>query len=348
MIEYFQSGGINMIFKNIDFHNVSELARDDDGSYIMHRFPLSVEEKMDGGQKANMITTGVELRFKIRSGSVKIRLKNAGEANTSTSIYQYRGSILDSWQNYVISIPAGQEIEREIRIHDEPELLKQVSDAAGYPYSTDVVRLVLSSSFVRFVDVVGDIEPPSPGDIPSKTYLAYGSSITHGSQAYAMATNFVSQVATYFKVDNLNLGLPGNCRLEAAVADKIAEMGKRGEWNFATLCLGINISSLPAEEFREKVRYMLKTIVSANPEKPVFAISPVYSRDDMIGKTNLSTFRTVIKEEVERLNGKNLHYINGLSLLGGPQGLSGDLVHPSPDGANEIARNLIKAMSPYV
>ena len=335
-----------MIFQNIDFHNVAELTRDTDGSYIMHRFPLSVENELQGGQTANKVTTGVELRFKIKSGIAKITLKNAGEPFTATKIYQYRGSILDSWQNYSFSVSGGEEKTREISNHGENELLIKVTEAADYPFSPKVIRLVLNSTNLRFVKIEGDIEPPSPEDLPKKKYLAYGSSITHGSQCYAPATTFVSKVASHFKADALNKGLAGNCRLETAVADEIAEMGKRGEWDFCTLCLGINVSNIPAEDFRQKVRYMLERVVKSNPEKPIFAISPIYSRDDMVGKTNLSTFRTVVSEEVERVGCENLHYINGLLLLGGPEGLSGDLVHPSPDGAEIIANNLIKLLTP--
>ena len=47
---------------------------------------------------------------------------------------------------------------------------------------------------------------------------------------------------------------------------------------------------------------------------------------------------------VAEINLPNLHYINGLSLLSDARGLSGDLVHPSPDGANEIAKNLINCI----
>lgn len=337
-----------MIFKNIDFHNVSELTKDEEGAYIMHRFPLSVENRLEGGQNVNRITTGVELRFKIRSGVAKITLKNPGETSTAARIYQYRGNILDSWQNYSFSIIGGQEVTREIRLHPEIELLRKVTEDAEYTFSPDVIRLVVNQTLIRFVDVEGDIEPPSIDDVPKRKYLAYGSSITHGSQCYSSATTFISQVADHFKADVFNRGLPGNARLEAAVADEIAEMGKRGEWDFATLCLGINISNIPPEEFRIKVANFLETIVSSNPEKPVFAVSPVYSRDDLVGKNNLSEFRSVIEKEVRRINSENLHYINGLSLLSSPRGLSGDLVHPSPDGANEIARNLIKKMKPYL
>ena len=337
-----------MIFKNIDFHNVSELTRNEDGSYTMHRFPVSVEEKLECGQSANKITTGVELRFKIRSGTARIKLFNAGEEGTATRIHQYRGEILDSWQNFSFAIQGGKEYVREITNHAEVNLLKEVTKAADYSFSPEVIRLVLSSSLVRFVDVEGDIEPPSEDDIPSKTYLAYGSSITHASQCYSMATSFVSQVASHFKVDALNKGLAGSARIEKVIADKIAEMGKRGEWDFATLCLGINVSNIPEEDFKARVDYMLKKVTGENPEKHIFAISPVFSRDDMVGKTNLSAFRRIVEEEVAEINLPNLHYINGLSLLPDASGLSADLVHPSPDGANEIARNLINQIKPYV
>lgn len=337
-----------MIFKNIDFHNVSEITECDDGSYMMHRFPVSVEERLEGGQTANQITTGVELRFKIKSGIVKITLKNPSDPSSCPKVFQYRGSILDAWQNYSFSVSGGQEYTREIGMHPEIELLEKVTEDAGYVYSPEVVRLVINQTALRFVDVEGDIEPPSKDDLPERKYLAYGSSITHGSQCYSSATTFVSRVAEYFKADALNRGLAGNARLEKAVADEIAEMGKRGEWDFCTLCLGINICNIPSEDFRLKVRYMLEKVVSANPEKQIFAISPVFSRDDMVGKTNLSSFRTVIEDEVRRIDSKNLHYVNGLSLLSDAGGLSADLVHPSPDGAEKIARNLIAEMKPYL
>ena len=337
-----------MIFKNIDFHNVSDLSQNDDGTYTMHRFPLHVEENLQGGQSANVITTGVELRFKIKSGSAKIKLYNsAGEGNAAT-VYQYRGAIIDSWQNYCFSVQGGKEVVREITNHPETNLLQEVTDSASYPFSPNVIRLVFNSSAIRFVDVEGDIEPPSSDDIPSVKYLAYGSSITHGSQSYSMATSFVSQVASYFKVDALNKGLAGNARLEKAVADEIAEMGKRGEWDFATLCLGINVTNIPDEDFKERVDYMLGKVSKENPEKHIFAISPVYSRDDMIGKDNLNRFRKIVENAVAEINLPNLHYINGLSLLSDARGLSGDLVHPSPDGANEIARNLIKYIKAFI
>ncbi|MBR2650537.1 MAG: hypothetical protein IKD45_02655 [Clostridia bacterium] len=255
---------------------------------------------------------------------------------------------MDAWQNYTYAIVGGEEKEITVAPHSNPELLSRVNSEAGYPYSPEVVRLVLNSASLRFVDVVGDIVPPSPEDVPSRPYLAYGSSITNGSHSYAAQSTFVSKVAAHFRADALNRGLAGNARLEGCVADEIALMGERGEWDFATLCLGINIADIPPSEFEKKVRYMLERVASANPDKHVFAISPIYSKADMEGKGNLVAFREVVESEVARIGAERLHYINGLSLLGDASGLSGDFVHPTPDGADKIAANLIQIMSHYI
>ena len=40
-----------MIFRNIDFHNVSEITENSDGGYTLHRFPTSVEQELsEAGQ----------------------------------------------------------------------------------------------------------------------------------------------------------------------------------------------------------------------------------------------------------------------------------------------------------
>ena len=337
-----------MIFNNIEFHNVAELTKDPDGYYIMHRFPLSVEENMEVGQNANKVSTGVELRFKLKSPTVKIKLKSETPDTLTTAFYLYRGSIIGKWDEYVKYIRGGEIKEFVINKHPEPGLLKEITKAHGYPFSEEVIRLVFNHSSIKFVGIDGELEPPSESEKPTLKYLAYGSSITHGSQSVGTPTSFVSRIASYFNADAFNKGLAGSARLESAVADEIAMMGKRGEWDFATLCLGINVANLDPDIFRSRVRYMLSTVTANNPEKPVFAISPIYSKDDMLGKTNLKVFRRVIGEEVERISSENLHYINGLELMGGAEGLSADLVHPSQDGVDGIAKRLIERINPYV
>ena len=337
-----------MIFKNIDFHNVSEITKDGDGSYVLRRFPLSVEEKMELGQKANKASSGVELRFKMKSPTVTVKLKFPAEPEATTHLYLFRGSVVGRWEEYLHYLRGGETKEIVIKKHEVPHRLKEVTVSANYPYSEEVIRLVFNRAPIRFIGIEGEVEPPSIDNLPKRRYLAYGSSITHGSQAFGAPEIYVSRVAKYFGADPLNKGLAGSCRLEKAVADEIGEMGRRGEWDFATFCLGINALNLPAEEFRLRVRYMLETISSKNKEKEIFVISPVYSENDMVGDSQISDFRRIIEEETIKLSLPKLHYVNGLALLGSPRGLSADLVHPSQDGADEIASNLIKVMKKYV
>ena len=66
------------------------------------------------------------------------------------------------------------------------------------------------------------------------------------------------------------------------------------------------------------------------------------------GEGKLSEFRSIVEEEAALIASPYLHYVNGLSLLGGARWLSGDFVHPTQAGADEIAKNLIREMEKYI
>jgi hypothetical protein len=337
-----------MIFKNIDFHNVSEITKDGDGSYVLRRFPLSVEEKMELGQKANKASSGVELRFKMKSPTVTVKLKFPAEPEATTHLYLFRGSVVGRWEEYLHYLRGGETKEIVIKKHEVPHRLKEVTGSANYPYSEEVIRLVFNRAPIRFVGIEGEVEPPSIDNLPKRRYLAYGSSITHGSMAIGMTENFVSRVGAHFRADVRNLGLAGACLLESAVADEIAEMGMRGEWDFATLCLGINRLRTPREEIRALVDYMIGTIAGKNPTKHIFCISPMYSNTDFCGDVLADIWREEIRRSVRRYGSPYVHYVSGISLIGRMDGLSGDLVHPSPDGVRMISERLVRIMRRFI
>ncbi|HCG76752.1 TPA: hypothetical protein DEW49_02445, partial [bacterium] len=57
--------------------------------------------------------------------------------------------------------------------------------------------------------------------------------------------------------------------------------------------------------------------------------------------TKQNEFRKVVKETVEKLNMPKVIHIDGREILKNASGLmAGDLVHPSPEGMEEIAKNL--------
>ena len=334
-----------MIFQNIDFHNVSELSSDGEGGYILHRFPISVEADLsDMGKNANSVATGVEFRFRMLSDTIKLKLKYVGKA---TRVAIYRGGVIGSWDEVGIPIIGGQINEIVINKKKTPEM-KKINSAAGFTFSEEVVRVVCNSATLIFYGIEGEVCPPEKKELPLKTYLAYGSSITHGSNAVAIPASFAFRVAEHFKTDYYNLGLAGSARIEPSVIDHIAQMGAEGKWDFATVCMGINILSMDETEFRSRVRYAVEKITAENPEKHVFFISPMFSIDDMREAGRAERWRRIIGEEVARVASPFAHCINGLELLGDPSGLSGDYLHPSPLGIDQITTNLISKMSLFV
>ena len=64
--------------------------------------------------------------------------------------------------------------------------------------------------------------------------------------------------------------------------------------------------------------------------------------NDETSTTNI--FRRVIKETVLSLNLPNVTYIDGLSILSGPEYISEDTTHPTAQGIEKIAEGFLKIM----
>ena len=336
-----------MIYKNLELFNVSDLSEGTNGGMRIHRFPLWVEKAFGAqGTRLNRNAVGVEIRFRMISDKVKLHLSAEGEG--SASAYFYRGSVLSKWQDLSRSVRGGEGSVLEFEKADKPEFYEEITRSGGYPYSPEIIRLVFNGGPLQIIDVEGEIEPPRAEDLPKKTYLAYGSSITFGSSALSTPYMFTNLVGDHFKVAVRNLGLAGAALLEHEVADYIAEAGTRGEWDFATLCMGINCLSRAEADIYESVGYMIDKVAGANPDKHIFCISPIFCNVDITGGESPKRWRRIIGELVEKYNSPYVHYINGLDLMDGAWGLSGDFVHPAPVGVRGIAKNLIAELEKFV
>lgn len=336
-----------MIYKGLELFNVSELSQGSNGGMRIHRFPLSVEKAFgEQGTRINRNSVGVEIRFKMKSDKVKLHLSMEGEGGGSATFY--RGSVLSKWQDLSRHIKGGEGSVLEFDKADRPEFFEEITRSGNYPYSPDVIRLVMNGGPLQIVDVEGDIEPPCKEDLPSKTYLAYGSSITFGSSALSTPYMFTNLIGDHFKVAVRNLGMAGSALLEHEVADYIADEGAKGNWDFATLCMGINCLGRAESDIYESVGYMIDKVAGDNPDKHIFCISPIFCCEDIKGSESPKRWRRIIGELVEKYNSPYVHYVNGLSLMDGAWGLSGDFVHPAPIGVRGIAKNLIAEIEKYI
>lgn len=333
-----------MIYKNFEIHNIAELIRHDDGSISWKRVPSNVHAELEGRQIDSVVygSTGVELRFVIKGESATVRMSTLVDNPKSFSTFHvYRGGIQGGWDDHEVHKHVTGEVQ-DFVITRSPntERLREMSGRMGYDWDPEVVRVIFDRGRYKIYDVIGDILPPSPEQCPKKTLMAYGSSITHGSNSIDASHAWVSVVAHNLKVDARNLGMAGSCMLEPAVAEYIASEGEKGKWDLATLEIGINVLSWNDEMIISRTENLLRQVAGRNQGKPIFVISPFYNCGDDFNKEKRAggeRWRRLVGEIVAKLNYPNVTYINGLDVIGDMSYMSADEIHPNIYGVQKIA-----------
>lgn len=331
-----------MIYKNFEIHNIEELIKNDDGSVSWIRVPSSVYDKMETeqGKRMCMGSTGVELRFVMESDSVTLRMRTKGGKGL---FHVYRGSIQGGWEDHEVDKIVTNNIEDYIiKKSENIAVLKRISKDFDQPFSPEVVRVVFDRGGFEILDIIGDVRSPQKEELPKKTLLAYGSSITHGSNSIDISHSWVSVIAYNLKMDCINLGMAGSCRMEPEIVDYIASEGEKEKWDVAILELGINVLDWDKEKIIQRVDNTLIQIAGRNLEKPIYVISPFYSFDDYKKEGKAEKWRMLIEQEVKKLNYSNVTYINGLDLLCDMSLISADEVHPNIYGVAQIAERITK------
>ncbi|MDD4690221.1 MAG: SGNH/GDSL hydrolase family protein [Eubacteriales bacterium] len=333
-----------MIFKNIELYNVSEVIKTEEG-YDMLRVPQCVEQHMsEKGQPRNRYSSGCEIRLVCTGDEVKIKF------GTKTAdflfVYVYYGSIPAGWQDCRKVITKEGEIT--VTSPNDIEKLQAITKENNFPFDPNVVRIILPNSPCTIVGVEGDCRPPKAEEVPSSTYLAYGSSITHGSLSLLPMNSYASRIAEYFGANLINLGFAGSALLEPEMADYIAS---RDDWDFASLEMGVNAIGMPCDEFEKRVRYMISTIAGKHPDKKVFCIDVfyLYAEKGLDKEKFVKAYRRIVRKVTKELGLNNVVHLNGERMLSiGSAGISGDFTHPNIRGCEDIAQNVIKAMKKHL
>ena len=328
-----------MQFKGIEIHNARTLAKGEEG-LLIRRLP---EDLIPFLKTDASVASGVELRLVPISDEVTIKIKLT-EGNTVQAIVYY-GSVQSGWKELYKTITSG---DCSITVKKSPfaDILKTQSERISAPFSPEVIRVVLQSARYEIIDVIGECRPPRAEELPKLKYLAYGSSITHGSLSISPTRTYPFLISEALKTDYLNFGFAGSAMLEPEMADYIAD---HCEFDFATLEMGINmLKTHDPDEFYGRVKYFVKRIAEAHPDKKIFCIDVFYhswdfdTLDDPSAKTN--QFRRMVKTAVLELGLPNTVYVEGLSILTGFEYLTEDLTHPNATGIELIAKNLLKVI----
>lgn len=326
-----------MIFDNMEFHNVEEMEKTGD-SYLMWRVPREVRMGLDlrAREEVSRYSTGIELRFKLKSESAAVILQ-AEEALEVQTAYLFYGSIQAGWQDSTRLI--GTKPTRiEVKQPNNMEILKQISEEHKLPYSPEVVRIVLPYGNIHYIGVEGEIEPPKKEELPKQTYLAYGSSITHGSLALAAPYSYPFRVAEHLKCDYINLGYAGSAHLEKAMAEYIVS---RKDWDFATVELGVNMLREDPAYFEENLDVF--TEILSKETRPVLATS-IFGLNDPKDVKTAEKYRELVRKYTK----DRLAFVDGLELLNNSAWISQDMVHPSIAGMEALSKNWLYHLSKYL
>jgi len=327
-----------MIYDNVELYNVQEMLGDEQGGgHLLTRVPDALRVQLNHlARQYALQTAGCEIRFNLEGDTAKIRLQSP-EGPALVEIYQ--GSFFTGWR-VVSSEPTEIVVERL----PASDLRTSVSQRTLQPFDPELTRVLLPwSAATRLLGIDGPLALPRPGQTPPRKYLAYGSSITQGYTGICPTDPYAQRTAYHLGVDLINLGFAGGAHLEPAMADYIAD---RGDWDFATLEMGINlIRGITTEEFARRVQYFVPTIARRHDDKWIFCLDLFTCGIDFEGDPRITEFREVVRETVRSLGLPRLVHISGADLLLAPAGLTYDLIHPARSGMEEIASNLTKRMA---
>lgn len=336
-----------MLYDDIDFHNIAELAKVEGQEGLrLQRVPEKLRPELNKGTAGVMLSPAdCELRFRIEDGRESVTVRLSSESRTT--VYAYYGP----FQGGTFELdtePKDFTITPHTRIAQLRELNYPV---AGY--DPGLVRLCFGGPYPEPVMYHGHgdgICPPQADDVPSKTYLAYGSSITHGTGLAGAAISYPAHVAWRLGYDLKNFGASGCCRCENALADYLAKQS----CDLATLELSVNMlgSEFTVEEFKSRAGYLVQRMADSDPQRPVVCITifPHFRDiDDCFltpeAKATSAEYRQVLRDIVTDLNRPNVSLIEGPDLLPGIEGLTFDLIHPGARGMVQIGEELARRLS---
>jgi hypothetical protein len=295
------------------------------------RIPETLRHQLNPQAQLNALqATGAEIRFILQGEPARIVL----QCPLGPGIVEvYQGAFLSGW-HLIGHDPT------EIVINHPPRqaYLEQLGNAHGLAYDSRLTRVVLPwRPPVRIVAIDGACAPPTAEQVPAGRLLMYGSSITHGNCAIRPTATYAARTAQLLGMELINLGFGGGAHLERAMADYIAA---QTEWDVATLEMGINLLEIEVEEFARRVAYFINTIAAAHPGKPILCQDVFLCHDDVSGNSKAAAFRQVVRKAVISSPCANLTHVPGLDILSTVDELTTDLVHPSPNGMEEMARRL--------
>ena len=339
-----------MLYKEMDFHNAAHVEETSLGS-LAYRFPKDISDRMGEGSHTygryvSRTTTGCELRFVLEDGDRALLFLSALDEEGYVQVY--RGDFR-YYTGYTYSYPVSKGKVTAIPLIKSPGFESLESNYKKGSFSPDVWRIMFdincTLAFNGLETYGGKVRPPRTEEVPRKTLLAYGTSLTYGACATAQSLSYIQLLGRFLKCNILNKAMGGSCMNEKGVADYFAL--EAGSFDAVLLENAVNMGSMP-QVYEKNMTYLMDRLVPAMAGKPIYLIT-AYPNSSNIGgdksspcvkKSGEKGFPQdeLMRELASRYPG--VAVIEGDSLLEDFTGLTCDLIHLSDYGHIEVARKL--------
>lgn len=331
-----------MIKDNIYFHNVSVL-EDIGTGFKLHRFPIEVEKKINLlARERSRWSCGCELRFVTDGDMVEITLTSSG----------YSGDVQIFYGDYPYEYYSFNGDERKTIKLSRPKALNDVTYNwyENNRFNKNVWRAYLHGRFIyNSIDTFGyDIRPPHDDEMPEKTLLTWGSSITHGAGARYLPSAYVNQLARRLGCDVLIKGTGGSCHCEKEIVDWICD---DLNWDMALIEPAINMSrGFETDEFEKRMEYMFSRLPKTQKQIFVTTIYPngVFFKPEHPEHEKMKIFDEIVREKCSKYSNGKIILIEGKEILTDTEFLTADGIHPNDYGHFMMGNNWYEKIKNYI
>jgi len=350
---------IEMIYKNLELHNVAEVEESPLGVKLM-RFPKAICNIMGlgdamYGRHVSRSTPGCEIRFVTDGDRAMISLTGILEDGF---VEIYRGDFRyfnGACNNYCFPVKKGQVTQihllKDKNFENRPDVLKRKKGG----FSPDVWRIMLGTNFIcaltDFEDYGFNVRPPRPDEVPEKTMLCYGTSLSYGACASCHSISHIQLLGRLLNMNILNKAMGGSCMNEPEVADYFAS----DDLHFDAVLLENAVNMGDAAEYEKRTRYLMERLRSAKPHVPVFFVTayPHYGNTlpecacPVVKKTEGGTQPS--DDAMRRIAAEypNAYVLEGAEMMNDITSLTCDGIHMSDYAHIITGVNLARAIGEY-
>ncbi len=332
-----------MIYNNVELFNVEQIIEKDGISgKILNRFSahaIDGVETSDGsrGPVTSWYGSSIEIRFVAKSDTIDVylgALDNDGYVRISNGDFDHSTVYLPKDEITCITL---EKHPRLWEFNDLPE---------GRRFSKNVWRIMFLKRFTAvFAHVDGkgmEVRPPVESEVPSKTMLTYGSSISFGAGTGPMsAMTHLQLLARKLDIQVMNKSMPGSCFTEYSFGDYLSNV----EADFYYYELGGNMrAKFSIEEFSKRAIHIVSETRRKHPRKPIILLTVYPLLKNLPGEDH-EYIGSIVEgydkclAELAR-NDENIHLIDSSYILNDRRFMSFDGIHPSGYGNIFMAERL--------